>query len=180
MHSRWAQGPTQHPVQGRMSAGCLEGTAKGKDWTCGPSSSECFGPRRWQKRSKVWEVWGIVQRQDRWCSNVSKVRLRIGMLLLEGCCLVAKLCPTLCDLMGYSPPGSSVQGTSQARIHALLQGIFLTQGMNLCLLHWQVGSLPLSHLRGWWYQNGNRDIEGKDLCLKSSHLDYRGKVNEKS
>ena len=54
MHSRWAQGPTQHPVQGRMSAGCLEGTARGKDWTSGPSISECFGPRRWQKRSKVW------------------------------------------------------------------------------------------------------------------------------
>ena len=33
--------------------------------------------------------------------------------------------------------------------HALLQGIFLTQGLNLHLLpllHWQVGSLPQSHL----------------------------------
>ena len=33
--------------------------------------------------------------------------------------------------------------------HALLQGIFLTQGSNLHLwrlLHWQVDSLPLSHL----------------------------------
>ena len=30
--------------------------------------------------------------------------------------------------------------------HALLQGTFPTQGLNLCLLHWQVGSLPLSHL----------------------------------
>ena len=31
----------------------------------------------------------------------------------------------------------------------LLQGIFLTQGLNpnlLCLLYWQVDSLPLSHL----------------------------------
>ena len=31
--------------------------------------------------------------------------------------------------------------------HALLQGFFLTQGLNpclLCLLHWQVGSLPLT------------------------------------
>ena len=27
----------------------------------------------------------------------------------------------------------------------LLQGIFPTQGLNLCLLHWQVGSLPPSH-----------------------------------
>ena len=33
--------------------------------------------------------------------------------------------------------------------HSLLQGIFPTQGSNLCLLcllHWQVDSLPLSHL----------------------------------
>ena len=29
--------------------------------------------------------------------------------------------------------------------HFLLQGIFLTQGSNLCLLHWQADSLPLSH-----------------------------------
>ena len=28
----------------------------------------------------------------------------------------------------------------------LLQGIFLTQGLNLHLLHWQADSLPLSHL----------------------------------
>ena len=29
--------------------------------------------------------------------------------------------------------------------HALLQGIFPTQGSSLSLPHWQVGSLPLSH-----------------------------------
>ena len=35
---------------------------------------------------------------------------------------------------------------TQEGCHALLQGIFLTQGLNpclLCVLHWQVGSLPL-------------------------------------
>ena len=59
-------------------------------------------------------------------------------------------CPALCDPMDYSPPGSSVHGILQARIlencHSLLQGIFPTQGSNLCLLcllQWQVGSLPL-------------------------------------
>ena len=59
--------------------------------------------------------------------------------------------PTLCDLMVCSPPGSSVHGILQAKIgvgcHALLQGIFLTQGLNLCLLcllHWQAGSIPLA------------------------------------
>ena len=39
--------------------------------------------------------------------------------------------------------------------HALLQGIFLTQGLNLCLLsllHWQPGSLSLVPLgkQGTW------------------------------
>ena len=29
--------------------------------------------------------------------------------------------------------------------HVLLQGIFPPEGLNLCLLHWQAGSLPLSH-----------------------------------
>ena len=32
------------------------------------------------------------------------------------CCLLAKLCPTLCHPMDRSPPGSSVHGIFQARI----------------------------------------------------------------
>ena len=59
-------------------------------------------------------------------------------------------CPTLCSPMDGSPPGSSVHGILSKNIgvgcHALLQGIFLTQGSNLhllSLLHWQAGSLPL-------------------------------------
>ena len=52
--------------------------------------------------------------------------------------------------MDYSPPGSSVHGDSPGKntgvgCHAFLQGIFLIQGSNLCLLwllHWQAGSLP--------------------------------------
>ena len=60
-------------------------------------------------------------------------------------------CPTVCNPMGCSPPGSSVHGDSLGKntgvgCHALLQGIFPTQGSNLCLLHllqWQTSSLPL-------------------------------------
>ena len=37
-------------------------------------------------------------------------------LPLKGEILVAQLCPTLCDPMDYSPPGSSVLGILQARI----------------------------------------------------------------
>ena len=48
--------------------------------------------------------------------------------------------------MDHSPPRSSVHGILQKSpgvgYHALLQGIFLTQGLN-SRLHWQAGSLPL-------------------------------------
>ena len=44
--------------------------------------------------------------------------------------LIAQSCPTLCDPMDYSPPGSSVHGISQARIlewvAILFRGIFPT------------------------------------------------------
>ena len=50
-------------------------------------------------------------------------------------CLVAQSCPTLCDPMDSSTPDSSVHGDSPGKntgvgYHALLQGIFLTQGWN--------------------------------------------------
>ena len=57
-------------------------------------------------------------------------------------CLVAsaQLCPTLCNPMDCSPPGSSVQGNSPDKnagvgCHALLQRIFSTQESNQGLLH---------------------------------------------
>ena len=64
-------------------------------------------------------------------------------------CLVTQSCLTLCNTMDCTPPGSSVHGDSPGKntglgCHALLQGIFLTQGSNPCLLPWQVGSLPLA------------------------------------
>ena len=51
-------------------------------------------------------------------------------------CWVVQSCPTLCDPMGCSLPGSSVHGDSPDKntgvgCHALLQGIFPTQGSNL-------------------------------------------------
>ena len=62
------------------------------------------------------------------------------------------LCLALCDPTDYSLAGFSVHGILQARntgvsCHPLLQGIFLTQGSNPCLvhlLHWQAGSSPLA------------------------------------
>ena len=68
-----------------------------------------------------------------------------GMTLPGYVLLVTQLCPTLCDPMDGSPPGSSVHEILQARILewvaiSSLQGMFLTQEPNLCLLHWQEGS----------------------------------------
>ena len=74
---------------------------------------------------------------------VQKLKMRLKELKV----LIAQSCPTLCDSMGHSPPGSSVHGDSPGKdtgvgCHALLQGIFPTQGLNLGLLHCQADSLP--------------------------------------
>ena len=73
-------------------------------------------------------------------------------LKLSAVCVFSHLsCVQLfCDPRDCSPPGFSVHGISQVRIlgwvcHFLLQGIFLNQGSNPRLLHWQADSLPLSH-----------------------------------
>ena len=65
----------------------------------------------------------------------------------------AQSCLILCDPMDCSPPGSSVHGTpgknTGTDCHFLLQGIFLTQGLNPGL----ADSLPLHHLErppGTW------------------------------
>ena len=58
------------------------------------------------------------------------------------------LCPTLCCPTDCSPSGSSVHGilkNTQVGCHALLQGIFLTQGLNLALLHCKQILYQLSH-----------------------------------
>ena len=74
------------------------------------------------------------------------------LMLSRRCCIWIEdiksfqSCPTLCSPMDCSSWGSSVHGDSPGKntgvgCHALLQGIFPTQGSNphlLCLLHTQV------------------------------------------
>ena len=80
-------------------------------------------------------------------------RIRHGDCALLICvCSVAQSCLTLWDPMDCSLSGSSVHRILQARTLEwvaipFLQGIFLTQGLNLhlfWLLHWQAGSLLLA------------------------------------
>ena len=62
--------------------------------------------------------------------------------------------------------------------HALIQGIFLTQGSNwylLCLLHWQVGSLSLSHSGSLFYLIGTLSKFSRTL---RSGIDKRGEAKD--
>ena len=68
---------------------------------------------------------------------------------------VTQSCPILCDPMDCSPPGSSVHGVFQARglevgCHFLLQGIFLTQGLNPGIPHCRQMLYPPSHQGSPW------------------------------
>ena len=65
-------------------------------------------------------------------------------------CLVIQSCPTLCDPMDFSLPGSSVHGDFPGKntgvgCHALLQGIFTTKGSNPDLPHCKWILYRLSH-----------------------------------
>ena len=72
--------------------------------------------------------------------NISTMHLFYKRLCV--CAKSLQSCLTLCDPMDYSPPGSSVHEDSPGKntgvgCHALLQGIFPTQGWKphtLCLL----------------------------------------------
>ena len=59
--------------------------------------------------------------------------------------------------------------------HALLQGIFLTQGSNLCLLrllHWQVGTwAPLAPL-------GNATLQGKKGKRMGADWEFANRISQ--
>ena len=91
------------------------------------------------------------------------------MFLILGCfvcCLVTKSYPTLLQPNGLQPtrlhcpwnfPGKNLEWVYQF----FLQSVFLNQGLNPCLLHWQVDSLPRSH-------QGSLDLKlGNDFLDKT-------------
>ena len=91
-------------------------------------------------------------------------------------CLVTESCPILCDPMDCSPPSSSVHGDSPGKntgvgCHALLQGIFPTQGSNQGLLH----------CRWILYQlSCQRSPQGIKQSAKSGYQRPRGRCGEQS
>ena len=81
--------------------------------------------------------------------------------------LVAHSCPTLCDPMDGGPPGSSVHGDSPGKntgvgCHALLQGVFPTQGLNPGLPHCGQIIYQLSHQGN--PKNVQHSVSSVQLC----------------
>ena len=80
-------------------------------------------------------------------------------------CLAVQLCLTLCNLMDYSLPGSSVHRDSPGKnpgvdFHALLRGIFPNQRSNMGLPHCRQILYHVSH------QGSPRILEGSLYLLK--------------
>ena len=91
------------------------------------------------------------------------------------CCFVTKLYPTLCNPWTVACQAPLSMGFFRQEYWSGLPfpspGIFLTQGLNLPLLHWRVDSLPRSHrgnplfctFRKWWTLKRSID------CIWLSH-----------
>ena len=94
-------------------------------------------------RWEVWvQSWGVIyQIPQQYGSSVRTLHCVARMLShvqrFETLWSIAHQAPLSMDFLGKS---------TGAGCHFLLQGIFLTQGLNLCLLPWQVDSLPPRHL----------------------------------
>ena len=123
-----------------------------------PLMKSCHFSSDWNRLPPNGNVWPTDMNVHTFPSTEGLHSNRILWAIMGSCyiflCLHAKslqLCPTLCDLMDCSPPGSAVHGDSPGKntgvgCHALLQEIFPTQGWNshlLSLLDCQVGSSPL-------------------------------------
>ena len=92
--------------------------------------------------------------------NGNKLTLELKIVLCAVLCLVTQSCPSLCDPMDYSPTGSFVLGNSSGKntdvgCHALLQGIFPTQGLNPGLLHcrWIIYHLSHREAQNWRFSS---------------------------
>ena len=92
-------------------------------------------------------------------TSIMMLLFQLSPLLCAVLCLVAQSCLTLWDPMDCSPPVSSVHRDSPGKntavgCHALLQGIFPTQGSNSGLLHCRQILYYLSHQEGQEYWSG--------------------------
>ena len=122
------------------------------DHSRAPSSNECL--QRWKGGQFLWGAWThylLAQVQQAWlCLFLEDLEMSTALTtqyhfqvpplcsfpfrtrcstLYIAHCMCAQPCPTLCNPMDCSPPGSSVHGKNTGvGCYSLLQGIFPTQG----------------------------------------------------
>jgi len=122
---------------------------------------DCVLGRFREKRDLGAVAWGLLRGRDMMfelCWNrivlgspgSLVLSLCLSVFLFSVLCLVAQSCPTLCNFMDCSLPSSCVHGDSPGKntgvgCHALLQGIFQTQGLNPGLPHRRQILYHLSH-----------------------------------
>ena len=117
-----------------------------------------------------WTESDLAPHQYLLCTKKMRMTKSLETLLLRSCCLVTKLCLTLCDPMDCNLLGSSVHRISQARILQWV-AIFFSRGSSplrdwtrdSCVLHWQADSLPMSHLGSPSFKK--KESEVVKLCL---------------
>ena len=104
-------------------------------WVC--VSQNCFSVLLWKHRSKFYS--------PRKFPFLLTTKLTRACML--SCFRCVQLFVTSCIVIHQVPLSMGFSGKNTGvGCHFLLWGIFLTQGLNLSLLHWQADSLPLSHL----------------------------------
>ena len=112
----------------------------------------------------AWQQCARVCVCTRVCVHV-RVHARVRARVRVHACVCARVCAVLrCSVVSHSLQPHELQPTRLLRpwdspgknpgagCHALLQGIFPTQGLHPHLLHWQVGSSLLGHLGSPWLQ----------------------------
>ena len=111
----------------------------------------CPRPQSFKGKAGIWTQVFQSPCLSPFCTGPPDAALNTREMIYNKCyCLVAQLCLTLCSPMDCNLPGCSVHGDSPGKntgvgCHALLQGIFLTQGSNLGLLHCSCILYHLSH-----------------------------------
>ena len=120
------------------------------------TTAELQGSRVWSLVRELRSCMQVVRWFSRWRSKwylKQNGHSMIIFIVLWAMCVCAQSCLTLCNPMDWNCQAPLSMEFSRQKywsgFHILLQGIFLTQGLNLSLLHllhWQAGSLPLRHL----------------------------------
>ena len=138
-----------------MSADSEDGRSNKVMWRTGTLDTQLSSP---PTLSRVHHLNSATEQQTTEGRLMEVPNLHVQSHLIYMCASAHSAVSTLCDSTDYSPPGSSVHGIFQARILEWVaisssRGIFSSRGNYLlCLLHWQVDSLPLSHLGSIiWY-----------------------------